>query len=268
MTIPSRSGSRPPRPARSQPGRVRQILLSLVPFISSGFLAFVPFLYIAATRRRRSDWLTCAGYLAAAVLTGVLLAVGPPALAGVMIMLLVWGGTVHSLIALRPSVFSPAAARPPAFAGPPFPQVAIQMAGFQGTGFQGSGFPATGFRTAGSGAPGQAPSQDAVVRAAQARIRQREEARKLVRDNPILARDLMIGRPDLSRRYDDGGLVDVNHVPADILVRCLGLAPAEASAVIAARASLGQFTSCAEVSTYASLPPDRLDDVADLMVFR
>jgi hypothetical protein len=41
----------------------------------------------------------------------------------------------------------------------------------------------------------------------------------------------------------------------------------ETAAVIAARAKLGRFSSAAEVSTYAPLPPDRLDGVSDLMIF-
>lgn len=92
-------------------------------------------------------------------------------------------------------------------------------------------------------------------------------ARKLAQDNPILARDLKIGRPDLPRSYDDGGLVDVNDVPGPALVGCLGLSQAEAEAVIAARGQLGRFSSCAEISAYASLRPDRLDDISDLIIF-
>ena len=33
----------------------------------------------------------------------------------------------------------------------------------------------------------------------------------------MLARELRIGRPDLPRQYDDGGLVDVNNVPVGVL---------------------------------------------------
>jgi len=47
----------------------------------------------------------------------------------------------------------------------------------------------------------------------------------------------------------------------------LSLSPAEAQAVVAARDQLGRLTSCAEMSTYASLRPDRLDSVTDLIYF-
>src|SRR6266700_4115871 len=61
------------------------------------------------------------------------------------------------------------------------------------------------------------------LRLAFARSRRRSQARQIARANRVLARELRIGRPDLPREYDDGGLVDVNHVPGDILTSCLGL---------------------------------------------
>ena len=62
-----------------------------------------------------------------------------------------------------------------------------------------------------------------VRRGAPGRVRQVAWARRLQQDNPVLAQELKIGRPDLPRGYDDGGLVDVNHVPAAILASHLGL---------------------------------------------
>jgi hypothetical protein len=222
--------------AGSGRSRARQLLLSLVPVVSLGFLAFVPFLYIALVRRRRRDWLVCAGYVSAVIVMVILVSVAGSGsatdLAGGLILLLMGLGATHSFVALRPA--------------------------------------------AGVGAPAQSavaqprsgrPDQRAVLHAAKVRMHQRAEARKLFEDNPALARDLKIGRPDLHRSYDDGGLVDVNHVGADILVRCLDLRPAEAEAIVAARGQLGRFTGCPEVSTYANLPPDRLDGISDLMIF-
>jgi DNA uptake protein ComE-like DNA-binding protein len=223
-----------PAGAGSGGSRLRQVLLSLVPIVSLGFLSFVPFLYIALTRRRRQDWLVCAGYAAVVIVTVILVGAAPPtgwanALGGFLILLLMGVGAVHSFVALRPGGPAQAARA----------------------------------RRAGSGQP----DQHAVLQAAKDRMRQRAEARKLAGDNPVLARDLKIGRPDLERSYDDGGLVDVNHVGADILVRYLDLSPGEAEAVIAARGELGRFSSCPEVLAYANLPPDRLDGVSDLMIF-
>ena len=85
--------------------------------------------------------------------------------------------------------------------------------------------------------------------------------------NHVLARELGIGRADVPHEYDDGGLVDVNHVPADVLASCLGLTPQESAAIVAARDQLGGFTSPAELSAYAQLPPGRVDGLRDWMLF-
>jgi DNA uptake protein ComE-like DNA-binding protein len=98
-------------------------------------------------------------------------------------------------------------------------------------------------------------------------MHRRKQARELAEHNPVLARDLKIGRPDRPHDYDDGGLVDVNQVPGDVLTSCLGLKPAESAAVIAARDQLGRFSSPDELSAYAQLPPARVDELRDWMMF-
>jgi hypothetical protein len=92
----------------------------------------------------------------------------------------------------------------------------------------------------------------AVAAALTARER-RERAREIIASDPALARELRIGRPDLPRQFDDGGLVDVNYVPAPVLVDRLGLSQ-EAARVAEARARLGRFSSPAELAVYAELP--------------
>jgi DNA uptake protein ComE-like DNA-binding protein len=113
--------------------------------------------------------------------------------------------------------------------------------------------------------PGQ--RNRAAVAQAQSRIERRKDARHLVKSNPDLARDLRIGRPDLPREYDDGGLVDVNHVPGAVLAGQLGLSPAEVTDVLAARDKLGKFTSADELCAYTALAPDRVDELRELMLF-
>ncbi len=83
----------------------------------------------------------------------------------------------------------------------------------------------------------------------------------------MLARELRIGRPDLPREYDDGGLVDLNNVSPEVLVSSLGLTAPEVTGVMAARQQLGGFSSAEELSAYAELPPDRVDDIRDLIWF-
>jgi hypothetical protein len=89
--------------------------------------------------------------------------------------------------------------------------------------------------------------------AALAERKLREQARAVVADDPALARELRIGRPDLPRQFDDGGLVDVNHVPERVLVERLGLSPAEAARVVGTRERLGGFTSAEEVCAFAEV---------------
>jgi DNA uptake protein ComE-like DNA-binding protein len=67
--------------------------------------------------------------------------------------------------------------------------------------------------------------------------------------------------------YDDGGLVDVNQVPGQVLASCLGLTPAESAAVVAARDQLGRFSSAEELSVYTQLSPDRVEALRDWMMF-
>lgn len=83
----------------------------------------------------------------------------------------------------------------------------------------------------------------AAVAAAQVDRKQREDARSLAAQDPGLARELRIGRPDLPRQFDDGGLVDLNSAPAVALVRGLGMTPEQAEQVIAVRDHLGSFRS-------------------------
>jgi len=105
------------------------------------------------------------------------------------------------------------------------------------------------------------------VAQARDRIERRKVARHLVKTNPSLARDLRIGRPDLPRDYDDGGLVNVNHVPGSVLAAQLGLSSTEVGDVLAARGKLGRFGSADELCAYTSLSPDRVYQLSELMIF-
>jgi DNA uptake protein ComE-like DNA-binding protein len=195
-------------------------------------LAFAPFLRLAFARRKAKDWGVFAAYLAAVVVEIVLVSVtgskgAGPAFAGGLAILLMGFTAVHTFISFRP---------------------ATDM------------LTDTAFR---SPSP---PNQQAMA-TAKARMQRRKEARELARVNPILARELRIGRPDMPRQYDDGGLVDVNHVPVEVLTSVLELTAQEATAVAAARSQLGKFTSPEELSAYAQFAPDRVDALRDLMWF-
>ncbi|GHF52667.1 hypothetical protein FHX82_004197 [Amycolatopsis bartoniae] len=103
--------------------------------------------------------------------------------------------------------------------------------------------------------PAPAPEVDpAVARVLAARAR-RQAARELAAKDPLLARELGIGRPDLGRDYDDGGLVDLNTAPPAVLARVCELTPEQAQAVVDARQEFGgRFLSVEDVFTAADLP--------------
>lgn len=114
------------------------------------------------------------------------------------------------------------------------------------------------------GRPVPVPVSDdpAVARALAAR-RRRYEARALRASDPSLARELGIGRPDLGRGYDDGGLVDVNTAPAAVLARLAGIDPPVAEAIVAARDARGGYFNLDELFIDVPLPRHVQDQLRD-----
>ncbi|GIF15490.1 hypothetical protein [Actinoplanes teichomyceticus] len=114
-------------------------------------------------------------------------------------------------------------------------------------------------------------SPDRAVAAAARRAARRQEARNLLVSDPAMAWELRIGRPDLAnRQYDDGGLVDVNHVPAQWLAYALQIPQALAEDIVRARDSApGGLTSAEELLIHSrQLTPDQLAMIRDLLIFR
>jgi hypothetical protein len=66
---------------------------------------------------------------------------------------------------------------------------------------------------------------------------------------------------------DDGGLADVKHVAAPVLVDRLGLSQEKAARVVAMRVQLGHFSSRAELTVYAGLPDATVEAVRDRLLF-
>jgi hypothetical protein len=226
--------NRLPAPRQPARGRGRQILWASVPVWSIGFLSPVPFLAYAVMTRTRRDWAVFAGYLAATVAIIIALSAtkedtAPNDAVGLFIVALAGCAAAHAAVLFRPSRGVTAGAAP--------------------------------------GSLSTRQRNQAAVAAAKDKLERRKEARHLLATNPALARDLRIGRPDLPRDYDDGGLVDVNHVPVGVFSSGLGLTPVEARDVVAARDKLGRFVSAEEVCEYTQLSPDRVDELRDLMIF-
>ena len=108
---------------------------------------------------------------------------------------------------------------------------------------------------------------DRSVEEGRERMRRRVEARRILADDPALARELQIGRPDRARTYDDGGLVDVNHVGPDHLAAVPGLDRALAELIVSTRDEVGGFTSVDDVSVTLGLAPQALDEASSRLVF-
>jgi len=250
MTKPSGGSHReltPRVPVRRAAPVVRQVLWASVPVWSIGFLSFVPSLAYAIMRRRRADWAVFAAFLAATI--GLIVAAGTvgsgngggTAAFGGFIIALAGCAAVHAAVVFRPGNA---------------PAASVAASGVTAPGAAASGV-----------APGMRQHNKDAIAEAKDRIERRKDARRLAETDPALARDLHIGRPDVPRDYDDGGLVDVNHVPGAVLATGLGLSPDEVTDVIAARDKLGRFTSADELCAYTDLSPDRVDELRDLMIF-
>lgn len=237
LTAPYVRGRRRDRSSRLS--ILRRFLWATVPLWSLGMLAWIPFFRRALSVQRRRAWWVTAVYLILAVAEITFASLGgdgpnpTPAqnafssACGFLALFLMGGGAIHTWVAFRPALAYSAV---PALPASPEPE--------------------------------DKPLETAML-ARQHRI----DAQRIVEVDPALARDLRIGRPDLARVYDDGGLVDVNHVSADLLVSVLNWTPDEAADVVVTRESLGGFSSAAELIAYTALDPGRVDGVADLIVF-
>lgn len=100
--------------------------------------------------------------------------------------------------------------------------------------------------------------------------RQRERrrlARRIVAEDPERAATLAIGRPDLDRDFVDGGLIDVNHVPAWVLADLPGFTPELAERVVAARDRVDHLRCGADLVAHADVPADLVESLHDVLVF-
>ncbi|SCG54947.1 BTAD domain-containing putative transcriptional regulator [Micromonospora inositola] len=95
----------------------------------------------------------------------------------------------------------------------------------------------------------------------------REQARYLLYHYPAARQELHIGRPDLRRTFDDGGLVDINAVGERGLAGLPGMTAAQARQVAMDRWLRGPFGSMEELAARCLLPPLLTDSLRDLLVF-
>lgn len=105
-----------------------------------------------------------------------------------------------------------------------------------------------------------------VLIAARERIKEREEGRRLAAKDPVLAREVGVGRPDLPGTRDFG-LVDVNHASPEALCKLPGITPQIAEYIEQTRQSVGLFTSVEDLCVTLDLPPNLTDDLREHAVF-
>ena len=113
--------------------------------------------------------------------------------------------------------------------------------------------------------PAEPPVDPALARALAARAR-REQARELLRKDPLLAKDLHIGRPDLGGDYDDGGLVDLGSAPATVIAEVCGVEPSVAEAIVALREGPIGLHSVDDVFALTETPLSAWDRIRDRAV--
>lgn len=111
------------------------------------------------------------------------------------------------------------------------------------------------------------PGNAAALAGVAQRRRLRAEARTIVDNDLAAARELGIGRPDLPRRFDDGGLIDVNSAPIAVLRRLPGVDAQVAEAIVHHRETDGPFETTAEVVLHTTIDPRKVDQFDELAVY-
>ncbi|MFC5060960.1 ComEA family DNA-binding protein [Actinomycetospora atypica] len=201
--------------------------------LSVGVLAVVPFTAAATVSRRAGHALLAAAVLVLTILAFVLIgtapedatgrATGAASAIGGLLIVIVLIGGLVGLIVLRTQIYGRDAP--------------VRQAAPTGT--------------------------DPAVARAMAGRQRRQEARALAANDPLLAHELRIGRPDLPRDYDDGGLVDLNSAPAPVVAQLCGIEPVQAARIVQARQAAGRFAAVDDVFSYTDLPVEVWDRVRD-----
>jgi len=94
----------------------------------------------------------------------------------------------------------------------------------------------------------------------------REIARDIVENDPQMAKELGIGRPDLVEA-SPGGVIDVNHASAGMLAMLPGIDARLARQIVGTREAMGPFSSVAELGMVLDLPADTVERLRPLVVF-
>lgn len=95
---------------------------------------------------------------------------------------------------------------------------------------------------------------------------QRQMARQYAAFNPGGARQYAIGRPDLLRHYDDGGLIDLNHAPEQVIATLRGINPVEAHRIAVDRYENGPYETPDDLVRRGLLAPKTVRRLATWLI--
>jgi SARP family transcriptional regulator, regulator of embCAB operon len=104
-------------------------------------------------------------------------------------------------------------------------------------------------------------------RADRERRARREQALQIVRWKPELARELLIGRPDMPRQFDDGGLVDINAVPGYVIATLPGVTTYLTQLIVADREIHGGYASIDHMVARQLLTPALAASLREILIF-
>ncbi len=107
---------------------------------------------------------------------------------------------------------------------------------------------------------------DRRLEAAEHRLAVQDRGRRLLAEDPVRARRLGVGRPDVPKSFD-AGLIDVNSAPVEVLGRLPGIDEELARRIAAARDDLGHFSSVDDLDLVLDLPEATLARLRDVAVF-
>jgi Helix-hairpin-helix motif len=108
-----------------------------------------------------------------------------------------------------------------------------------------------------------------VLRAAEIgeqRLRDRQQAQRIARENPALAREMGIGRPDVAGAAD-AGLVDVNNASVTALLKLPGVDGDVATEIVEAREKVHGFASLEDMGAALDLDGNLVEGLRGEVVF-
>lgn len=101
---------------------------------------------------------------------------------------------------------------------------------------------------------------------AEQRLRDREKAQRIARDNPALAREMGIGRPDVAGAAD-AGLVDINNASVTALLELPGVDGDVATEIVEAREKVHGFASLEDMGAALDLDGNLVEGLRGQVLF-